>query len=204
MGKKKPEEMAKQRDIFVTGAEKKACRAKATALRSDREVRRLRLQQVARRGVRAGRVPDRVSQGALSGRVHGRQPVGRHGRYRQGAPIARTRSRTASRSCRLTSTAATTASCRWTRSGSATAWAGSRARAKRDRQHRRRARGRRAVPGSVRFCRRVDKRLVNRRVIEALVRAGAFDRWSAIARACSRRSASRWGGPSSASATRSR
>ncbi len=69
MGKKDKEEMAKQRDIFVAGAEKNGL-AKGegdAALRPDGEVRRLRLQQVARRRVRADRLPDRVLQGAPSG-----------------------------------------------------------------------------------------------------------------------------------------
>ena len=66
MGKKKPEEMAQQRDIFVAGAEKNGlARAEGdAALRPDGEVRRLRLQQVARRRVRAARLPDGVLQGA--------------------------------------------------------------------------------------------------------------------------------------------
>ena len=87
MGKKKPEEMAQQRDIFVAGAEKNGLsRAEGgAALRPDGEVRRLRLQQVARRRVRAGRLPDRVLQGASRRGVHGGEPVARDGRHRQGA-----------------------------------------------------------------------------------------------------------------------
>ena len=54
------------------------------ALRPDGEVRRLRLQQVARRRLRAGRLPDGVPQGASSGGVHGGEPVAGHGRHRQG------------------------------------------------------------------------------------------------------------------------
>ena len=79
MGKKKPEEMAQQRDIFVAGATKNGLHAAKAdaALRPDGEVRGLRLQQVARRGLRAGRVPDGVHEGAPSGGVHGGQPVAR-------------------------------------------------------------------------------------------------------------------------------
>jgi DNA polymerase-3 subunit alpha len=44
-------------------------------LRRHREVRRLRLQQEPLRGLRAHRLPDRVSQGALPARVHGRGAV---------------------------------------------------------------------------------------------------------------------------------
>ena len=95
MGKKKPEEMAKHRDIFVDGAdEERPCRAEGrAALRPDGEVRGLRLQQVARRRLRAGRLPDRVLQGASPRRVHGGQHVARDGRHRQGAEPLRRRGR---------------------------------------------------------------------------------------------------------------
>ena len=63
------------------------------ALRPDGEVRGLRLQQVARRRVRARRLPDRVFQGASPVRVHGGEPVARHGRHRQGAQLPRRRDR---------------------------------------------------------------------------------------------------------------
>ena len=65
---------------------------------------------------------------------------------------------------------------RRSRSGSATGWAASRARASR-RSRRSSRRARRAAPfrDLFDFCRRVDKRHVNRRAVEALVRAGAFD-----------------------------
>ena len=53
MGKKKEEEMAKQRERFVAGAKNKAIpREGRKDLRSDGEVRRLRLQQVALGGLR--------------------------------------------------------------------------------------------------------------------------------------------------------
>ena len=179
MGKKNPEEMAKQRDIFVAGAEKNGLpKAQGdAALRPDGEVRRLRLQQVARRRLRAGRLPDRVLQGAPPGGVHGGQPVAGDGRHRQGARALRRRaSRTASRSCRPTSTRRTTASSRSTPSGSATASAASRAPAsRRSRRSSPRARAGGPFRDLFDFCRRVDKRIVNRRVVEALIRAGAFD-----------------------------
>jgi DNA polymerase-3 subunit alpha len=53
------------------------------------------------------------------------------------------------------------------------------------------------------FCHRVDKRLVNRRVVESLIRAGAFDSLI-IARACWRRSAPRSRVPSRRAAPRTR
>ena len=57
------------------------------ALRPDGEVRGLRLQQVARRRLRAGRVPDGVHEGASRCRVHGGEHVGGDGRHRQGAAV---------------------------------------------------------------------------------------------------------------------
>ncbi len=85
MGKKIKEEMEAQRKIFVDGAVARGVpEAKAVAdFRSGQQVRGLRLQQVARRRVCAGRVPDRLSEGQLPGRVHGRVDDLRHGQYRQ-------------------------------------------------------------------------------------------------------------------------
>ena len=87
MGKKLPEEMATHRDAFVAGAaaSRRSTAQGERALRPDGEVRRLRVQQVARRGVRARRLPDRLHEGASRGGVHGGEPVGADGRHRQGA-----------------------------------------------------------------------------------------------------------------------
>jgi len=60
MGKKKPEEMAKQRSIFVNGlgrARRSAGGRPAYIFDLMGEVRGLRLQQVALRGLRAAVVP---------------------------------------------------------------------------------------------------------------------------------------------------
>ena len=86
MGKKKAEEMAKQRERVHRrrGGAQRAARARRVHLRPDGEVRRLRLQQVALGGLRDAVLPDRLPQGALPGRVHGRGAVGRHGPHRQG------------------------------------------------------------------------------------------------------------------------
>ena len=71
MGKKKPEEMAKQKATFVDGAiengvdEEDAERIFGAA----RVLRGLRLQQEPLGRVRAAHVPDRVPEGALPGRV---------------------------------------------------------------------------------------------------------------------------------------
>jgi len=73
MGKKDAKEMALQRDVFVAGAEKNRLpRAKAILLFDLMEkFAGYGFQQVTRGRVRAHRLPDRVSQGARSVRVHG-------------------------------------------------------------------------------------------------------------------------------------
>ena len=95
MGKKNAEEMAQQRDIFRRWRrqERRGQEAGERSVRPDGEVRRLRLQQIACRGLRAGRLPDRLPEGALPVRIHGRQLVGGDGRYRQGARHLRRRPR---------------------------------------------------------------------------------------------------------------
>ena len=74
MGKKDPAEMAKQRDRFMAGAadEQASQGHRRQDLRPDGAVRRIRLQQVALRRLRAAGVSHRLAQDALSGRVHGR------------------------------------------------------------------------------------------------------------------------------------
>ena len=67
MGKKDPKVMAKQREAFLDGAKAKGVSEKkaSEALRADRVLRRLRLQQVALDRLRLARVSDGVSQGEL-------------------------------------------------------------------------------------------------------------------------------------------
>ena len=91
MGKKKAEEMAKERAKFRRRRRDEwPRRAQGRCdLRPDGEVRRLRLQQVARRRLRAGLLPDRVAEGALPGGVHGRGAVFGHGQHRQGRDLPR-------------------------------------------------------------------------------------------------------------------
>ena len=74
MGKKNMEEMAKQRDLFMAGAaERKHPKEKAGQLFDlMAPVRRLRLQQVPLRRLRPARLPHRLAQNPLPGRVHGR------------------------------------------------------------------------------------------------------------------------------------
>ena len=84
MGKKKVEEMAKQREKFVKGcAEKNKIpgREGEPDFRLARKIRRLRLQQIARRRLRHRRVSDRVSEGELSRGVFLRHDDERHGEH---------------------------------------------------------------------------------------------------------------------------
>ena len=179
MGKKDKEEMAKHRDVFIAGAEKNGV-AEAQgdrALRPDGEVRRLRLQQVALGRLRAHRLPDRVLQGASSGGVHGGQPVARDGRHRQGARPLRRRRRERPRDPAAGRERVQLP-----------------LRARRSREQIRyglggiKGTGEQAIEAIVAareaggpfrdlfdFCRRVDKRHVNRRAVEALISSGAFD-----------------------------
>ena len=73
MGKKIRAEMEKQRDDLRRrrGQEQRAERAGRDHLRAAREIRRLRLQQEPRRGLRAGVLSHRLYEGALSGGVPG-------------------------------------------------------------------------------------------------------------------------------------
>ena len=75
-------------------------------LRRLREVRRIRLQQVALGALRAAHLPDRLPEGELSGRVPGGVDDARHGQYRQAGRIPpRGACGSASRSSRPRSTA---------------------------------------------------------------------------------------------------
>ena len=91
MGKKIRKEMQAQRKHFVKGATERGIERVAGRrdLRPARALRRIRLQQEPRRGLRAGRLPDRVSEGELSGRVHGGVDDARHGQHRQAFGIPR-------------------------------------------------------------------------------------------------------------------
>ena len=72
MGKKIRAEMDAQREIFLKGATGRGIAGGQgqRGVRPDGQVRRLRLQQIARRRVCAGRLPDRVAEGQSSGGVH--------------------------------------------------------------------------------------------------------------------------------------
>jgi hypothetical protein len=68
MGKKIPAEMAKQKEKLIKGFRNTASspEQKPKDLEAHRALRRLRLQQGARRLLRQGRVPDRLHEGELS------------------------------------------------------------------------------------------------------------------------------------------
>ena len=89
MGKKIRSEMDAQRNLFVQGAvEREVKKARRRRdLRPAREVRRLRLQQEPRGGLRADRLPDGLSEGELPGRVHGRVDDPGYGLDRQAGGI---------------------------------------------------------------------------------------------------------------------
>ena len=71
MGKKIKAEMDAQREAFIAGAVARRHRPASSPTRSSsgRQVRRLRLQQEPRRGLRAARLSDRLAEGEPPGRV---------------------------------------------------------------------------------------------------------------------------------------
>ncbi len=85
MGKKIKKEMDKQRTHFVEGAVGQWRRpaARRVHLRAGGEIRRLRLQQIACRGLCADRLPDRLSQGEPRHRVPGGVDDARYRQHRQ-------------------------------------------------------------------------------------------------------------------------
>ena len=92
MGKKKLEEMAKQREIFVEGCsrgEQHPGEAGQRDLRLAGEIRRLRIQQVALRRLRLDQLPDRLPEGELPGRVHGGAAEQRDQQHRQDLGLRR-------------------------------------------------------------------------------------------------------------------
>ncbi len=178
MGKKDKEAMAKQSRKFLEGAKQNDDLEGhgREDLRPHGEVRGVRIQQVAQRGVRDDLGADGVPQGELPGRVHGGEPHERNGRHRQdhdphrGLPDERV-----SRSFPRTSTgAAPSSGPRTVRSSSDSP--------------RSRTSGLSAVKHIIEereengpyrslfdLCRRIAAKAVNRRVIESLIQSGALD-----------------------------
>ena len=86
MGKKDDKEMSRQKGLFLDGAKDEQPRSEKgrSDLRPDAQIRRVRLQQVPLGRLCPDRLPDRLSEGPLSGRIHGGTPDLRHGQHRQG------------------------------------------------------------------------------------------------------------------------
>ena len=91
MGKKIKSEMDAQRARFVEGCARNDIPATQgeRAVRHDRQVRRLRLQQEPRRGLCARRLPDRMAEGAPPGGILCRVDELRHGADRQAGRVRR-------------------------------------------------------------------------------------------------------------------
>ena len=179
MGKKKPEEMAKQRAGFVDGAVERGVDADRAAWIFDL------MEKFAGYGFNKSHsaayallvVPDRVAQGALPGRVHGRGAVGGHGPHRQGRHAHR----------RVQPAWVSTIAAAGRQRVAARVHRGRRPHDPlRPRRHQGVGEGavqaivdERAARGPFRsiedLCRRLDLTRLNRRVLEALIRSGSLD-----------------------------
>ena len=179
MGKKIKSEMDAQRATLrrgLRGAQRHPGGQGERAVRLDRQVRRLRLQQEPRRRLRAGRLSDRLAEGAPPRRILRRVDELRHGADRQARrSSSRTCAAAGSSACRPTSTPATRIS------RSRTARSATRSGALK-------GVGEKAMEALVEererggpfasledFAARIDPRLLNRRQLESLAGAGAFD-----------------------------
>ena len=188
MGKKIKAEMEAQRETFIEGAVARGVEAGAghAHLRPGGQVRRLRLQQVARRRLRAARLPDRLSEGEPPGRVLRRVDDLRPRQHRQAQRLppgdrpARHRAAAARRQPLAGELHGRAGAGRRAAARSATRWPRSRASARR--------RWRRWSPSATPagpfndladFARPLDAKQINKRLLEALVegrrprRAGA-------------------------------
>jgi DNA-directed DNA polymerase III PolC len=84
MGKKIQAAMDAEKPKFLEGAKERRRRQEGRGgLEPSRQVRQLRLQQVARRRLWRGQLPDRLAEGESPGRVHGRGDELRHPPHRQ-------------------------------------------------------------------------------------------------------------------------
>ena len=179
MGKKDPKVMAEAaRSASWTARAKNGVNEKKADedLRPDGVLRRLRLQQVALDGLRAARLPDGVPQGELPVALHGGAADHRGAEHRQARAVPR----------RVPRPRHPGAAARHQREPAGVHGdAGGRA-LRPDRGQERRRRGHRVDPRRARdaqgriaslhaLCEELDLRLVNKRVLESLVKAGAFD-----------------------------
>ena len=92
MGKKDKEKMAKERANFIAGCERDEQdpgEESERDFRFAREIRRLRIQQKSQRRLRGDQLSDGVSEGELSGRIHGRFVEQRNQQHRQDFDLRR-------------------------------------------------------------------------------------------------------------------
>ena len=185
MGKKKKSELDKQQEDFFGGMTRERLQPgrPAGAVEGARVLRRLRLQQGAHRGVRAHRLLDRVPEGALPGRVHGRaaderrrregqarrlpQRVPPHGH--QGAAARRAGSRSATSPPSAKTSASGSARCATSARTSSTPSS--------------LARQDGAFESFHDFLAKVPVHVANKRTVESLIKAGAFDSLGSTRRA---------------------
>ena len=178
MGKKIQSEMDAQRATLRRGLRRAQRHPRGQgqrAVRLDRQVRRLRLQQEPRRGLCAARLPDRLAEGASPRRILRRLDELRHGADRQAGDLRRGH---APRRGRVPAA-------RHQRQPRAFHGRGRRGplRARRAQGRRREgdggagrgARAGRPFASLEDFAARIDPRLLNRRQLESLAGAGAFD-----------------------------
>ena len=175
--KKKSAVLRAQKEKFVTQAAERGVAAERhrRRLQGVRAVRALRLQQGPRHVLRADRLPDRVHEGELHGRLHDRgadrlpleRGEGRGGGRR--VPPDGDRGPAAGRPPAATSSSRSRA----TRSGSGCWRSRTSARARSNRSSRRATRAA-TFRSLTDFCTRIDLRLANRKVLEALAKVGAL------------------------------
>ena len=179
MGKKDADVMQAQRERFMDGAKTRGIAEKKAAKIFDlmEYLRRLRLQQVALDDLRAARVPDGVPEGELPVALHGGAADDRVAEHRQAGVLSgrvpRPRRAGAAARRQRAAICAFTVTPDGVRFGlGAVKNVGEGAIAVDSRRARER-KGR--IDSLVALCEDVDLRLVNKRVLESLVKAGAFD-----------------------------
>ena len=178
--KKKSSVLRAQKEKFVTQAAERGVDAAGhrRGLHGLRAVRALRLQQGPRHLLRADRLPDRVPQGELHGRLHDR---GADGVPRRTRRRSRPRSPSAAGwAIEVRPPDVHASHLEFTVEGDAIRFgllAVKNVGAGRDRIDHRGARARAATFRSLTdFCTRIDLRLANRKVLEALIKVGALER----------------------------
>ena len=178
IGKKKRDMMADAQGRLPLGLQAAAARPqrrRQPALGADGGGGRLLLQQVARRQLRAHRLPDGLPARQLPGRVHGGADLERDVHQGQGAVLRVALRGDGHRACcRPTSISPATTSL-WSRATSASASTPSRTSATRPSRRSSRLARTASSHRSGTSARASTARTVNKKAIESLVRCGAFD-----------------------------